>query len=326
MSRDLPPLNGLDLNLLVVLRAVLREQSVTLAAVQLQSTQPTVSRALKRLRDAFQDPLLIRSGRGLRLTPLGEELRVPVEQALAGIDRLTEYGGFRPDTTERTFRLVIPDVIAGPMLSSLATLRSSAPGLSFQIIGSERFALHGLLDDSIDLVYGGRILEHTELYTRQVGLPLQLMVLFGSAHPCWNTEMTTEDWLSSEHVQLVPGEQPTIQSAFDRALSAAGLRRNIRFHISYLAGIAPLLENTALVASLPTHAARWVTKGRELRAVRHPLAHLLEAAPNRLRLTWHQSHHHDVGHRWLREQMVKAVISQQIPPNLNASDPSGESK
>ena len=75
MARDTPPLDGLDLNLLVALRALLREASVTRAAHRLGQTQPTVSRMLATLRTAFDDELLVRAGRGMSLTPLAKSLR-----------------------------------------------------------------------------------------------------------------------------------------------------------------------------------------------------------------------------------------------------------
>jgi len=304
MSTDLPPLQGLDLNLLVALRALLREQSVTRAAVALRSTQPTISRALKTLRIAFQDPLLVRAGRGMALTPLAEQLRTPVERALSAVDRLAQLGSFDPSTAERSFRLVMPDVISTRMMGRLAEALQEAPGVRLQVIGSERYALRGLLDDTVDLVYGGATIEHPELYTRQVGEPMRMQVLYGPRHPCGSTGMSPEAWLRSDHVQLVPGEQPTVQSGFDRALSQAGLHRRIRIHVSYLAAIAPILESSCFVASLPGPAAAWVVQGRDLRAEPHPFAELLDASSPRARLTWHHSHHKDAGHRWLRELMA----------------------
>ncbi|MEM6931631.1 MAG: LysR family transcriptional regulator, partial [Myxococcota bacterium] len=147
MARDTPPLAGLDLNLLVTLRALLREVSVTRAAHTLGQRQPTVSRALATLRSAFADELLVRTGRSMSLTPLATSLRVPVERALAAIDRLSAVGGFAPASAVRTFRLALPDLI-GPLLvpDLMKAVVAQAPGVDLEMAGSERDAQRALLE------------------------------------------------------------------------------------------------------------------------------------------------------------------------------------
>ncbi|MEN0065342.1 MAG: LysR family transcriptional regulator [Myxococcota bacterium] len=136
MARDTPPLDGLDLNLLVTLRALLREASVTRAAEALGQRQPTVSRSLATLRTAFGDELLVRSGRTMALTPLARSMRTPVERSLSAIDRLRTVGAFDPSTAVRTFRLVIPDIVGVKIVPTLlARLLTEAPGIDLQVLG-----------------------------------------------------------------------------------------------------------------------------------------------------------------------------------------------
>ena len=101
----------LDLNLLRVLDAVLRERSVTAAAARLGLTQPAVSNALARLRAAFDDALFVRTPSGMAPTPFARELDDPVRQALALIESaLAHGGGFDPATSKRAFRFYMSDL------------------------------------------------------------------------------------------------------------------------------------------------------------------------------------------------------------------------
>src|SRR6188768_1172580 len=100
-------LGNLNLNLLTVLDAVLRERSVTGAAARLGLSQPAVSASLARLRRHFDDPLLVRNGNAYDLTPLGEQLVEPVAAALAQIERVFETSrAFQPADSDRVFSVL----------------------------------------------------------------------------------------------------------------------------------------------------------------------------------------------------------------------------
>src|SRR5689334_23958911 len=101
----------LDLNLLRVFDAVLRDRSVTPAAARLGLTQPAVSNALARLRALFEDPLFLRTPGGMDATPFARELAGPVRQALALLESALAHGpGFDPATSTRAFRFYMSDL------------------------------------------------------------------------------------------------------------------------------------------------------------------------------------------------------------------------
>src|SRR6059058_1517101 len=103
-------LNSLDLNLLVALDALLREASVSRAAMRIGLSQPAASHALQRLRDLLGDPLLVRNGARMELTPRATALRVPLTEALDQIRRLFTSEEFDAARSERHFRLMMPDL------------------------------------------------------------------------------------------------------------------------------------------------------------------------------------------------------------------------
>ena len=103
-------LNSLDLNLLVALDALLREANVSRAAMRIGLSQPAASHALQRLRDLIGDPLLVRTGARMELTPRAQALRAPLAQALDQVRSLFIADEFDAARSERQFRLMMPDL------------------------------------------------------------------------------------------------------------------------------------------------------------------------------------------------------------------------
>src|SRR6202020_3139915 len=103
-------LSSLDLNLLVALDALLLEANVSRAAMRVGLSQPAMSHALQRLRDIFSDPLLVRTGARMELTPRAQALRGPLAQALDQVRGLFTPEEFDAGHSERHFRLMMPDL------------------------------------------------------------------------------------------------------------------------------------------------------------------------------------------------------------------------
>ncbi|HEX5285694.1 MAG TPA: LysR family transcriptional regulator [Polaromonas sp.] len=105
-------LNRLDLNLLVALEALLTEQSVTRAANRIFVSQPAMSGALTRLREHFQDELIVRVGRTMVLTPFGANLTPRVSELLVNMNSVVRSRpGFDPATTDRSFTIIASEYL-----------------------------------------------------------------------------------------------------------------------------------------------------------------------------------------------------------------------
>lgn len=313
MARDVPPLEGMDLNLLVTLRALLREGSVTRAARRLGQTQPTVSRALATLRESFADPLLVRAGRGMVLTPRAEAIRGPLEQALASVDRLRAAGDFEPGKAERVFRITMPDVLGAVVVPHLMGLVvEEAPGVVLQILGSGRDMVRSLIEDEVDVVVAAPWLDHPELVTRTIAAEVGWSVLHGPHHPC-RGEMTLDDWLSAGHVMLSPHGRPDVRGHFDEVLSELGHTRRVRLHVGYLSALRDTLTKTQLVASLPTPVALSLARRSSLQVAPHPLGDRVSSLE--VRMTWHRARHADPGHAWLRAKVVEGWECVRTSPS-----------
>src|SRR5579872_1149153 len=128
-------LNRFDLNLLIALDALLHEKNVTRAAERVFVSQPAMSAALQKLRDYFNDPLLVRVGRDMELTPRGLSLVEPVREALLRIQAtLGTQPTFDPATVKRTFTVIVTDEAAGGVVPAvLRRVAREAPGVQCHI-------------------------------------------------------------------------------------------------------------------------------------------------------------------------------------------------
>src|ERR1700757_2267336 len=150
-------LGNLDLNLLMVFDAVMRERSVVRAADALAISQPAVSHALNRLRHALEDKLFIRTPTGMLPTPRAEQLALPVRKALNELQLAVEGARFEPMSAERRFTMAVNNyaavVAAGPIV---AAARAQAPKVRLSLVPSGTLNLVDRLDRSeLDLACSG---------------------------------------------------------------------------------------------------------------------------------------------------------------------------
>ena len=147
-------LNRVDLNLLVYLDALLRERNVTQAAHSLGLSQPAMSNGLKRLREVFNDPLLIRTSDGMTPTAKAEELEPQLREILTGVDRaLQPTDEFIPARENRVVRLMASDYAESTLLPAvLHELREQAPGITLDIMNPSDVSFLDVERGKVDLV------------------------------------------------------------------------------------------------------------------------------------------------------------------------------
>ena len=125
----------LDLNLLVALDALLREANVSRAAMRIGLSQPAASHALQRLRDLIGDPLLVRTGARMELTPRAQALCGPLAEVLDQVRGLFEPDAFDAARSDRQFRLMMPDLavelLMPPLMQKVA---QAAPNVRIDVV------------------------------------------------------------------------------------------------------------------------------------------------------------------------------------------------
>lgn len=301
-------LNRFDFNLLLALDTLLSERSVTRAADRLCVTQPALSGSLQRLRQHFDDPLLLRVGREMELTPKARALIEPVRMALLHINAALETQAvFEPGTSERTFRVAMSDYCVHVYLPKIVRiLARRAPQLRLiveNVFGPSFSRLEG---GDIDMVvtHGDR-----SLFGRE-GRDIDLLAadLFEDSFVCVvardhpiGENMTKEDYLSYPHALAFFGAN--VRTVEEAEIERRGIVINELLHIPTFAGLLQMLPGTELIATVQSKLAEQLADARKVRVLRPPITLGLL----RETLIWHKRNDDDPGHIWLRGVMQEAA-------------------
>lgn len=293
---------NIDLNLLKALDALLRTESVSKAAESVNLSQPAMSRALSRLQQSVKDPLLVRSGRGMVLTPRGQALREPVQDALARVSLIFKPPVFDPSKAQDRFRIVAPDYLAQMILPKvLSQVFNLAPQIRIEIENLSETAIDDLCEGKISLGFGvvndGPVLENVKA---QALMQDRQVCLMRKGHPLQGKGMTLEAYAGASHALLsITGRGG---GRIDELLQAHGLSRHIALRITHFLTISAVIEPTDLVITVPELLARQVmTDG----LVTVPLPKPLRVPPFSVSQIWHERFTEDPAHQWLR-RLIRA--------------------
>jgi DNA-binding transcriptional LysR family regulator len=298
----------LDLNLLLMLDIVLAERSVARAARRLHVTPSAISNALARLRAALDDPLLIRSGRGVVPTPRAAALAPALARALADLDRAVHGDGFDPQTTDRELTLAIADVGQVVTLPQIvAALAATMPRARLRVLSIDTlFASGGLSGAEIDVAIGagekGPGVHTQPLYEERIVLVAR------AGHPAARGRISRARLAGLQHVevQVAPGRGSRPVAA---SYAALGVARDIAVVVPTFAAAAAIAASTNLVASLPDSLVNVLGPRLALRRIATPLAPI--GTPISLR--WHERTHRDPVLRAFRELIVHAAGRPRAP-------------
>lgn len=296
-------LSEVDLNLLVALDALLRERSVTRAAAQVGLSQPAMSRALARLRDLFDDPILVRSGHSMVPTPRALAAVAPLGSTLEAIRRtLDPAGDFDPSTAQRAFVLSAQDTTQAVVLPRLLErIGQAAPGVEVST-GPLRFnheAFAQLASGERHLAIG-RFQSPPDGIRRALLYHDRIVCLVRKGHPRVRGRLTMKRYLAESHLaaeSFTPIERPfTVESL----LSERGLTRRVACTVENLAMAPFVVARTDLICSAPGETIAPFAAGLGVRILAPPF----EAPEFDLHLAWHERNDRDDGHAWLRETVL----------------------
>jgi len=299
-------LHRLDLNLLVALDTLIRERSVTRAAHIAGVTQSAMSHTLRRLRDVFDDPLLVRGKGGMLLTPRAEELAVPVRSGLVTLGRaLAEPGSFDPKTARRTFRVASPDLFDALVLPSLLQrLGASAPGVDL-VIGPAEASLEddletGEVDVAVVPFLAGGVTDAPSRsgLLRKVLFKDSFSVFARKGHPALRKgAMPLKAFVAASHLLVSPAGQG--KGLVDMQLEPMGLSRRIALRIRHFHTAPPVLASSDLILTAPT-SLRLITDPDQVVCMPPPF----DVPNHSLALVWHERFSDDPAQRWFREQVA----------------------
>ncbi|MEM9487595.1 MAG: LysR family transcriptional regulator [Myxococcota bacterium] len=297
-------IHAVDLNLLGYLDVLLDERSVTRAAARAGLTQSAMSRALGKLRDLFDDPLLVRTGRGMERTARADALVPAVRSVITQIQtRVLAPVAFEPTTARAQWRIAASELTDCLLLDRVITrVRRQAPGVELRLVGPRPAFSGGLVAGRVDLVIGVASGGHTTVRSAAL-LRDDFACLMSRRHPLRRRrqELTLERYLDCAHVLVAPGDRPG--GVVDDHLAAMGRQRTVAATVhSFL--LAPfLVAGSDLLVTLPRLLASKLAQLHGLYLGEVPL----ELPPVTLSLLWHERWHHDPCHAWLRALLRDAA-------------------
>lgn len=302
-----------DLNLLLTLEALLVEGQVARAARRLKLSPSAMSRALARLREALQDPLLVRAGRGLVPTPRALALREqmgPLMEAVRLVLQPAEQLDLRRLT--RSFTLRARDgFVEAYGLALLERLRREAPGVRIHFLEKPDKDSGSLRSGEVDLELG--------VVGRGTGPEVRTLALYRDrfvgvarlGHPKLRGKLTPARIMALEWVRIA--RRPEAQGPVDLALAAAGLEPCLATTVGTFSAALALVRVSDLAAIVPERYSAALRD--DLRAFDLPLP----LAPFTISLLWHPRLDADPAHRWLRACLKE--VCGQAPPDPQGRRP-----
>ena len=295
-------LRAIDLNLLVILEALLSERHLSRAALRLHMSQPAVSHALARLRHLLDDPLLLRGKGGFQPTARALSLARPLAEALQNVRSVLGGAVFDAASTQRVFRLAMSDYGAAQVLPALLRrLRVDAPGIDLSISYASRPAmLAALQDGEIDLALGVFAQLPQQLHSDLL-FEENFICAYDPASLAPGETLNLETYLARPHV-LVASTDGGMAGEVDAALAKLGRTRRVAVRLPHWTVAPALIRGTNLVLTV----ARRAVQGHD----HHGL--MLQAppfaiAPFAFELVRHHRTDGDAGVAWLRAAIAAAV-------------------
>ena len=297
-------LADVNLNLLVALDALLHERSVTGAARRVHVTPSAMSHSLSELRELLADALLVRSGRGMALTPRAEALVLPLHRLLLEAQTIVRDGAvFDPLTTERTFVIAAPDFLTVLILPELmAVVSREAPRVTLDFVPSVRRGNAWLLESGeLDLALGAVVDEAPGI--RRLDLCTEgFACAVRRGHPDVDGRLTLDAYARTPHLLITLGDsaRPTW---IDEALAKIGRERRVAVRVRHFMAAPLVVARTDLLMTGPSMLIRYFAALAPLQVLEPPIP--LPTYPEEA--YWHERFDADPAHRWLRE-LVRRVM------------------
>jgi DNA-binding transcriptional LysR family regulator len=289
-----------DLNLLIVFTVLAEERNVTRAATRLFLSQPAVSRALQRLRDMFQDDLLIRTSSGYEPTPKGERLRHELESTLPRLDRLLSGTDFDPGTEETSFRIAANDHAAHVLCPLLCrTVIPTAREVAFRFVPLHDAQVEAMEKGRIDLLLVADDGTAPAHFAKEVIFEVEFVCVVAKESP-FKRALTLKQYLAADHIgiDIVGG----IQTIPEKRLSAIGAKRHCPMFVPYHTTAMRSLIGTGLVATVPRRIAELEASNPSVKIVKAPAV----LGTFKYLMAWHPRMNTDAAHIWLRSIIREA--------------------
>ncbi len=309
-------LSEIDLNLLVHLDVLLREQNVTKAANHLGITQPAMSNGLKRLRLLFEDPLLVRTSDGMAPTKLAISLKPAVREILSNIERVVHPEKDFDPLSQRVFRVMASDYAESTLIPLvLSEIRKLAPNITLDVLTPSDVSFEDVEQGRVDMAINR--FDSLPQSFHQKTLWSDSFSCLMSPHNNLVDRFDLDGYLQSDHIWVSKtgfgvgvGVNPNDVQRLgwvDEALAKLGAKRRISVFTRHYQVAMLLAQQHDLIATLPSRAARLKTESAKLIVKEPPF----EIPPFELKMAWSPLLHHNADHQWLRRLISNLAESEE---------------
>jgi DNA-binding transcriptional LysR family regulator len=294
-------LKQLDLNLLPIAVALYDDLSVSRTARRLGVSQPAISRALRRLRDAFDDPLFVRRPTGIAPTPRAHALVRAAREHLNQLQHdLARYEPFDPETSTRPIAIAISDVAELAFFPAVIEhFRRLAPKCQVRAVSLIDAQLSdGLESGDVDMAAGYYPTLTARSFRQRRVSRHGFACLMRAGHPLWKRRLTVATYLAAEHVVI--HAEGRSQELLERFIERRRLHRKSAVHTSHVLGVPFIVMESDLVATLPfAVVTRFASLTSSVVAALPPFEVNYD-----LKLHWHRRYDNEPRNRWLRDQLA----------------------
>jgi LysR family transcriptional activator of mexEF-oprN operon len=303
-------LRRLDMNLLVIFEALMFEKNLTRVAEKMFLGQPAVSAALARLRDLFDDPLLVRNGRTLeptqRAIAILRELQPAMDTISGAVSRAKD---FDPASNRDVFRIGLSDDAEfGLFPPLLKQLQKDAPNVVI-VVRRVNFLLMSQMLGSGEISVGVSFTTELPANAKRKKLrDLSCKILRGDDRP---GALTLDDYCERPHALV--SFSGDLGGNIDNDLARVGRSRRVILAVPQFSGLRSLLPGTEMLATVPDYAACALVDGCNLRADDPPFP----IVPSELSMVWNGVNDNDPAERWLRSRIAEHM-STPLPPEAHS--------
>lgn len=287
-----------DLNLLLHFDAMMSWRSVSRAAEELGITQPAMSAALSRLRRLFNDPLLAREGGQWHPTPKAEELHASFRPLLDTWRQVSlPRTEFDPATSRRAISVFATDYLQFAVIARVCgLLAKAAPGVELRVLAARpQLGLDMLENNQVELIMGYFPEPSANLRARLL-FEEKVVCVVRQNHPCLRKPWNLDAYLQYAHINMAAHTR-FFSDRLDKALQAQNRVRRIGLTLSSYMAAPFAVAQSDLIATLPSSVVKTLGKAAGTVTLETPLP----LPTLTVSLYWHERHHRDPAHAWVRQ-------------------------
>ena len=296
-------LSSLDLNLLVVFDAIFKDRNITVAARRVGLSQPAMSSALARLRTAFDDPLFVRTSKGMQPTPHAQLLATPIQHACELVVGALEIdSSFDPLTAVCTYRFYMTDIGEAVYLPKLlGALAHRAPGVKIKVLRiPEQGEQAAMAAGDVDLAIGFFPDLQAGFFQQRLYAD-EFVCLLRADHALAKGRLSVEQFKSMRHAVIATagtGHEATIGRAI------AKHRLKVSLTLPHFMALPLLVSQTDYVVTVPRRLALAFAGYGNLKIIEPPI----KIPSFEIKQHWHERYHHDPASQWLRALVAELFL------------------